>query len=62
MEKSQGSEGWNTASIIIGVLSYLLLFMKSTFWTIMFGIFAFKTDLPDCIAAAGIEQPINLLE
>ena len=52
----------NTLSIVIGVLSYLLLVLKSTFWTVMFAIFAFKTNLTECIAVQGIEQPINLLE
>ena len=55
-------ESLNTLSIVVGVLSYLLLIMKSTFWTVMFAIFAFKTNLTQCIAVKGIEQPINLLE
>ena len=56
------NESLNTMSIVVGVLSYLLMIMKSTFWTVMFGIFAFKTNMPQCLAVDGIEQPINLLE
>ena len=43
---SNKHESLNTCSIIIGILSYLLLFIKGTFWTVMFGIFSFKTNLP----------------
>lgn len=60
--KDGKGEALNTISIVIGILSYLLLFMKSMFWTTMFCIFSFKTNLPSCIAVYGIEQPINLLE
>lgn len=59
-EKSK--ETLSTVSILFGILSYLLLFLKSTFWTVLFCIFSFRTDLPECTAVDGIEQPINLLE
>jgi len=49
-------------SVIFGILSYILLLIKSVFWTILFATFAFKTDLPNCIAAPGLEEPINLME
>ena len=61
-KKEGNKETLSTISIVIGILSYLLLFTKSLFWTTMFCIFAFKTNLPQCIAVDGIEQPINLLE
>ena len=48
-------ESLNTCSIIVGIMSYLLLFFKGTFWLVMFGIFSFKTNLPQCIAVNGIE-------
>ena len=28
----------------------------------MFGVFAFKVNMPTCMASEGIAQPINLLE
>ena len=28
----------------------------------MFGVFAFKADMPTCMASEGIAQPINLLD
>lgn len=28
----------------------------------MFGIFSLRTDLPECVAADGIQYPINLLQ
>ena len=34
-------EKWSTISVIIGVLAFLLLLIKSVFWTILFAVFAF---------------------
>ena len=58
----QKREKWSLISIIIGILAYLLLFIKTLVWTFMFGSFGFQTNLPLCIAAEGIAQPINLLD
>ena len=35
----------NNFSILCGIASYFLLFIKSTFWTVLFGIFAFFVDM-----------------
>ena len=40
------NENLTTCSIVVGILAYLLLFMKSLFWVVMFFIFSFKTNLP----------------
>ena len=61
-KNEKNKEALSTCSIVVGILSYILLFMKSTFWSVMFCIFSFKTNLPQCIAVSGIEEPINLLE
>lgn len=55
-------ETWNTVSVIFGILAYILLLIKSVFWTILFATFAFKTDLPNCVSAPGLQEPINLME
>ncbi len=56
------NESWNTVSVVFGILAYILLSIKSVTWTIVFAIFAFKTDLPECIATNGIQQSVNFLE
>ena len=33
---------WSTVSVVIGILAYLLLFVKSIFFTVLFGAFAFS--------------------
>ena len=35
----------NSLSIFCGIASYILLFIKSTFWTVLFGLFAFFVDM-----------------
>jgi len=53
---------WSTVSVIIGIVAYLLLFVKSMFFTVLFGVQACKTDLPECIAIEGFDQPLGVLE
>ena len=54
-------EGWHTCSLVIGILAYLLLLIKSLVWSVFFGHFGFTDSFPQCIAANEIEQPLNLL-
>ena len=55
-------EKWSTVVIVVGILSYILLLLKSAIWTVLFGVFSFRSDLPQCVAVLGTEEPINLLE
>ena len=36
---------WSNVSIFCGIASYFLLFIKSTFWTVLFGLFSFFVEL-----------------
>ena len=36
---------WNNVSIFCGLASYFLLFIKSTFWTVLFGLFSFFVEM-----------------
>ena len=40
----------------------ILLLIKSLLWTVMFSLFAYYDEWPSCVAAEGVEQPINLLK
>ena len=49
------NEKWHSLSLVLGILSYILFFMKSLVWTISFGRFGFTDDWPECVAVDGIE-------
>ena len=60
-QQPKGSETWNTVSLLTGVLAFLLLFTKSAVFTILFGVFAFRSDLPSCLALEGVNVPLSVL-
>ena len=58
----QKNQAWVTASIVLGILAYLLLFVKGLFFTVLFGVHAFNRYLPECIAIEGSDYPLSVLQ
>ena len=54
-------EKWHSCALITGIFAFGLLFFKTLVWSILFARLGFSDDLPQCVAADGIDQPINLL-
>ena len=61
-EMQQKLESWKKTGFLIGLMALCLFFLKSITWAVTFGIFAFDDQWANCVAADGVEQPINLLQ
>ena len=51
---------WNSIAIVFGVISFLFLFVKNIFFTVLFGTQAFK-NLAACSTIPGYTQPLEVL-